>query len=131
MSTPDVPVHDIEIFRGITFTRSFKAQVIDDNGNVTGDFDLTGFNVVLILRDALDEDLTLDSNDGANTEGSIIQITDEVAGEFDFLLTPATTARVRQRTGDYRIERRSGPLVSDLFVRGTVSVGSLGTGGEI
>lgn len=130
MSTVDVPTLDIQVYRGITFRLNFEFKALDENGVVTGPFDLTGSELVLFVRDILSDDFTHSSNDPADSNGSYIQIDNEVGGLASMKLSAATLDAVRKSNGDWRIERWVAPD-KDIMVHGVVQVLSYGNTGEI
>ncbi len=132
MSNPNnVPILDLEMFKGISFGLSFQAQYIE-NGTPTGDFyDLTGKEVVITFSGIFTEDLVLSSDDPANNNGSVLDITDPALGKYLFNLTATELAAVINQDGYWRTEIRDGANDATLFVRGPVRILPFTPGGTL
>jgi hypothetical protein len=90
-----------EILQGVTFTRTFSYYT---PGTPNVAVDLTGQSLRLEMRD--DDGFvkfTLDSVDGANANGSILDITDDDGGLFSLTITDEDTARITNSTGQWWI----------------------------
>lgn len=122
MNNPnDVPVLDLEVFKGISYELDFQAQYATPEGQVTGAIDLTNKNIVGIFRGVWPEDVVIQSATGDTPYGSFIRKTVPVDGTFKMHLTGVELGLLVSIDGDWRIELREGNN-ADLIVRGSVVV---------
>jgi len=122
MTNPnDVPVLDLELFKGISYTLEFQAQYVTPEGVVTGAIDLTNKNIVAIFRGVWPEDVMIQTSVGETPFGSVITKLVAVDGIFRMHLTGVELGLLVSIDGDWRIELREGNN-ADLIVRGSVIV---------
>lgn len=126
------PTYDLALYKGIAKTLTFTCTRKDESGNVLGPFDLTGYELILIVRDIYKTDLNLSNLSSPDANGSYINVIgDPTLGKFTFRLSSITNDGILSPIGDWQIKRRSGPGTDELFLKGTVTVIPLRVGGEI
>lgn len=122
MTNPnDIPVLDIEVFKGISYGLEFGLERLDVDGNSLGPYNLTGKVVAVVFRGIFSPELVLLSGSVNSPNGSFVVITSAVAGTFRFHLTAAELLTLKKVDGDWRGEIREN-LDAELIVRGSVRV---------
>lgn len=116
-----IPSFDIEAYKGVSVAHSFQTNEGDEDGNITGPFDLTGKTIIVTLTDILGQDLVLSSDDAPNTNGSYVEITSGAGGEWDFDFTGNELAVVASSSGSWRAEVTEG-FDTTMLIRGAFRI---------
>lgn len=132
MSIYDVPVFDVEVFRGSTFYLELAFKLRNEDGDEVGPYDLTGLSLEFAMRDVLGTDKTWSTDDEVDDEGSYVSIVDPPTdGRVNINVSSTTLESVRKAAGDYSLKRVYGPNHSEMMMIGTVVVNPISMGGEI
>jgi hypothetical protein len=130
MQPQEVPILDLNVYKGITFSLDVECQRIDEDGNVLGPLDLTGKTLRVVTWDLFPTDLVFDSSNPSDNQSSLTIDADPTTGLFNMTLSAEDLEDVNRDAGGWRIEMREG-IVVDLLVRGTINVIPFETGSAI
>lgn len=118
----NIPVLDLEVFKGITYALSFQINDKDSGGTITGPHDLTGKVIAVTFNTIFSDPVVLLSSDGPNDLGSLSQINvDPTTGICLFSLSAAQLNLITTTDGKWHMEERNG-MNSNLLTRGAVRV---------
>lgn len=132
MSTPEnVPVFDLEMFKAVTYPLGMQLALADENGADTGEFyNLTGKVVSIEFSGMFSSALILRSDEPANANGSVCEITgDPTEGKITWSLSATDLSRARKAFGNWFVEIILDDNNVTPIVRGTVKLLDFATGG--